>query len=326
MAIRPDTKRYNSNTRNFCIDCTDTPKQYFSGPDLLGTDVFSIAADVWDFLIAGLRQNPAQSVNLVGHSRGGHIVVAIAGFLDRYGWLKRVPEKESPSLLELYDAEGGSMFKPADEGMGDAMASMMKLSRIEALRKKHNIPDSQCSQAVNFLGLYDAVDRSADFMTLKITGNVHLVYHAVRDPADHSRGLFGNTGRSMDEPPGCSTKIRSPQLACPYRERLFMGSHGAIGGDPGGGDIAYNTHLSMNSFVGSKRPADLQRCTTPIATSQGPTYFLTYDFYSVPIRTLHYECNVIDENIRQRELSASVNADAYIRNGARAAGLSFKSH
>ena len=104
-----------------------------------------------------------------------------------------------------------------------------------------------------------------------------------------------------------------------------MGSHGAIGGDPGGGDIAYDTQLSRNALVGSKRPADLQRCTTPVATSQGPTYYLTYDFFTVPVRTLHYECRVIDNNIKQLELSASVNADAYIRNGARTAGLSFKS-
>ncbi|MEZ4648415.1 MAG: hypothetical protein R3E97_06405 [Candidatus Eisenbacteria bacterium] len=67
---------------------------------------------------------------------------------------------------------------------------------------------------VDFLGLYDAVDRvyGPDGSEIR---NVRVTYHALRDPSIGSRPSFGNTGR------------RSTGR---YIEEHFETSHGGIGG------------------------------------------------------------------------------------------------
>jgi hypothetical protein len=76
---------------------------------------------------------------------------------------------------------------------------------------------------VNFLGLYDAVDRAIGMDGSRIT-NVDSVLHIVRNPEGGSRGWFGNTGLQVD-----------PDVR--YMEVVLMGTHSAIGGDPGHGDF-----------------------------------------------------------------------------------------
>jgi hypothetical protein len=67
---------------------------------------------------------------------------------------------------------------------------------------------------VDFLGLFDAVDRvwGPDGAVIR---NVRLTYHALRDPEIGSRPTFGNAGRAS---------------ASRYIERHFRTSHGGIGG------------------------------------------------------------------------------------------------
>jgi hypothetical protein len=92
---------------------------------------------------------------------------------------------------------------------------------------RHGIP-------VYFMGLYDAVDRTAGFdpfhppegasfamgIDSESLSNCFNTYHALRDPQMKSRSSFGNTARKpLDQ-------------AHVYEEKLFQTSHGGIGGDP----------------------------------------------------------------------------------------------
>jgi len=67
--------------------------------------------------------------------------------------------------------------------------------------------------------LFDAVDRSPLSETDKIPDNVARVYHARRSPATLSRRSFSNCGTEPDD-----------RHATRYTQRLFFGTHGAIGG------------------------------------------------------------------------------------------------
>jgi hypothetical protein len=71
---------------------------------------------------------------------------------------------------------------------------------------------------VYFMGLYDAVNRSASLGFTDTIENVEYVAHAMRNPDVGSRSSFSNTG----------TKIKGGQLTT----KLFDTTHGGIGGDP----------------------------------------------------------------------------------------------
>jgi hypothetical protein len=70
---------------------------------------------------------------------------------------------------------------------------------------------------VEFLGLYDAVDRTTG-TSAEVIRNVRHIYHARRSPRIGSRDSFGNTG------------LRAQGGT--YNARMFMTSHGGVGGDP----------------------------------------------------------------------------------------------
>jgi hypothetical protein len=70
---------------------------------------------------------------------------------------------------------------------------------------------------VYFLGLYDAVDRQP-CLDGRVVENVHVVYHARRDPVMNSRWYFGNTSWQY------KTDLQ-PQ------EKFFLTTHGGVGGD-----------------------------------------------------------------------------------------------
>lgn len=70
---------------------------------------------------------------------------------------------------------------------------------------------------VYFLGLYDAVDRQP-CLDGTVVENVHIVYHARRNPDMNSRWYFGNTSWQY------KTDLE-PQ------EKFFLTTHGGIGGD-----------------------------------------------------------------------------------------------
>jgi RHS repeat-associated protein len=87
---------------------------------------------------------------------------------------------------------------------------------LVAKKLKKEIP---CAK-VNFLGLYDAVDRYLFANAGTIPDNVEYVAHARRNPAVHSRDSFGNTGTSGGQE---------------YVQQFFWVTHSGAGGDPWGG-------------------------------------------------------------------------------------------
>lgn len=83
--------------------------------------------------------------------------------------------------------------------------------------------------SVDCLLLFDAVDRAINlFDVAQVPKNVRHVYHARRSPEAKSRESFGNCGTSLE----ASRKATGPFDTLGYAERLFFGTHGAIGGLP----------------------------------------------------------------------------------------------
>jgi|GEM_PF-2536855 len=108
---------------------------------------------------------------------------------------------------------------------------------------------------VNFLGLFDAVDRAIG-MSGSTINNVNNVLHIVRDPAGGSRPSFGNTGRQA-----------GPSVS--YQEVLLMGTHSAIGGGPGAGDFL-RTNISLR--VETNTAAQANRLMREAATGSGLSF------------------------------------------------------
>lgn len=92
---------------------------------------------------------------------------------------------------------------------------------------------------MNYLGLYDAVDRAVG-MDGSVIHNVDHVTHVIRTGG--SRVWFGNTGTEIDDTVG------------DYQPYLVYGTHSAIGGDPGNGDWKKTTI-----------PRDAENAATPTA-------------------------------------------------------------
>jgi hypothetical protein len=76
---------------------------------------------------------------------------------------------------------------------------------------------------IEFMALFDAVDRSPIVTADSITNNVKMCYHAIRDPNAGSRTYFGNCGLTIDSP-GIMVK------------RIFFATHAGMGGIPWTGD------------------------------------------------------------------------------------------
>jgi RHS repeat-associated protein len=103
--------RWNSHVRNFYEDYRAAPeenKRYWHGPDLIitGWDSFTIHKEVEEFLVVELSKDRCQKINLVGHSRGGYIVMEIARELGSIGISLEDGTTVQPrvNFLGLYDA------------------------------------------------------------------------------------------------------------------------------------------------------------------------------------------------------------------------------
>jgi RHS repeat-associated protein len=103
--------RWNSHVRNFYEDYRPAPeesKKYWHGPDLIitGWDSFAIHKEVREFLLVELSKDRCQKINLVGHSRGGYIVMEIARELGNLGISLEDGTTVQPrvNFLGLYDA------------------------------------------------------------------------------------------------------------------------------------------------------------------------------------------------------------------------------
>jgi hypothetical protein len=92
---------------------------------------------------------------------------------------------------------------------------------------------------VDALFLFDAVDRAYGVSADKIPRNVRSVYHARRDGAADSRGIFGNCGLEREDPSYTA-----------YEEAPFHCTHGAMGGTPwteaGWDGKIYEDHLPIS--------------------------------------------------------------------------------
>jgi hypothetical protein len=108
---RGDNGRWNSHVRNFYEDYRLLPgeeKKYWNGPDLkmTGWDTFTIHDEVMEFLKETLSDDRCQKINLVGHSRGGYIVMEITRELGMMGISLNDGTTVKPrvNFLGLYDA------------------------------------------------------------------------------------------------------------------------------------------------------------------------------------------------------------------------------
>jgi hypothetical protein len=90
---------------------------------------------------------------------------------------------------------------------------------------------------VTGLFLFDAVDRTNTISSAdNIPGNVASCYHAFRDPYAFSRNWFGNCGRSASN-------------ATTYTEKMFFGTHGALGGCPWKTSGTKGAIVETNSWI-----------------------------------------------------------------------------
>lgn len=156
-----------SYVRRFYDRFAGAQKRFFEGPGsgtmgglrgLIGTDVDDIEERAWNSLrrlirVAGDTRDTR--ISLVGHSRGGHIVCAIARRL-----------------------------------MGLHVGGMTPVMHAPGTRVRQGPP-----YRVHFLGLYDAVDMTWNSgNTDRIPRNVNWYVHAMRSPELGSRSSWGNTG------------------------------------------------------------------------------------------------------------------------------------
>ncbi|MBI3418204.1 MAG: hypothetical protein HY043_23180 [Verrucomicrobia bacterium] len=128
-----------------------------------------------------------------------------------------------------------------------------------------------CKSVVNFLGLYDAVNRSTSFNTSRIPPNVLFTAHVRRDPAAGSRdGVddgFDALGNPIPGHGGAHDRLNFSNTGTSggqtYSEVFVFGTHSAMGGDPWGGDRP----LALNEYLDSVASAlaDLWIRTTAIS-------------------------------------------------------------
>jgi RHS repeat-associated protein len=151
--------------------------------------------------------------------------------------------------------------------IGHSRGGLAAILLAKKLKDKFGCP-------VRFVGLYDAVNKTT-YSEEKISDNVNYVAHAIRDRTAGSRdGIddgyeklkkwkavpghggahdlvdFGNTGRSGGKS---------------YTEKSFFGTHGALGGDPWGGDRP----LPLDQQKDDKASKDVQDWMFDQAVSRG---------------------------------------------------------
>ena len=225
--------------------------KYFSeGPNVPGTNVGRIIDEAWAKLTYFLTEKPEARVVLIGHSRGGHIVTALAHKLGKYH-VGDFARKEVLDSRSGYCKSGCHMpppnlgnpvwgtitpGQPMGGGMGGAAwpgSSPLGTGGWFMPGMNYSTPNNYETQfksvveekkvlqphPVHYLGLYDAVDRTAfsGGDTSQIPDNVSNSRHAIRDPKLGSREVFSNTAMVIPDGPN-------------HQQKNFFATHGAIGG------------------------------------------------------------------------------------------------
>ena len=291
--IKVCTSENKSFVRRFyeSVDIGSDMKFFSEGPNVPGTNVDTILQTAWGELTSRLSDAPEAKVVLVGHSRGGHIVTALAHKLSKY----QVGDFEFPEELDTrssYCKSGCHQQAAVPNYWGSPFATgLMSVPSLnystpnayeqffgETLTEKRSVQ----TQGVHYLGLYDAVDRTAlsGGDTSRIPNNVKNSRHAVRDPELGSREVFSNT--AMIRPATGNHEFKH-----------FFATHGAIGGA-----VPHDCKEDHMKYLKSD-----------------PRLFLQSQLYGYAFE----RCNValtVEENTRVGEL-----AHEYIKNGARLAGV-----
>lgn len=107
-------------------------------------------------------------------------------------------------------------------------AAIIRAAQIMNLRFQMNQKRGRASDignnSIEAIFLYDAVNMTHNLSVDVIPPNVGKCYHAMRDPVALSRQSWGNCAK---------ISTRSGQLV----KKTFFGSHAALGGTPGTGDL-----------------------------------------------------------------------------------------
>ncbi len=110
---------------------------------------------------------------------------------------------------------------------------------------------------VDFMALFDAVDRSPIMTADTIPSNVKMCYHAIRDQNAGSRTYFGNCGTTADHP-------------AVILKRTFFATHAGMGGIPWTGDhpkkVVANQSFNMSEYIQNNRFNMHDRMLPPEAT------------------------------------------------------------
>ena len=147
-----DPKGFNSHVNRFYLDFTGTEnvtKKFLDGPNLPGTDMASIIDEGMSWVLRAIQERIKEGesihhikINLVGHSRGGLAVIAVANGLNK---------------IAIYEAMNG--YQNIHNGL---------------------LKGLPLSLPVYFMGLYDAVKRAPQIGADTALSNVKKIAHARR--------------------------------------------------------------------------------------------------------------------------------------------------
>jgi pimeloyl-ACP methyl ester carboxylesterase len=221
--MKPDGS--NSHTyrfvRDFQYGTYGVDKKWFHGPSdtMRGTQTEPILEQALSFVTARLQQ-------LFPHIKKGHQSFSMFD-VNSCQQTEYYMEATRGARYGYYSYDTAKLRKP--KTVQETMRSSTQALSINDVRvvivghSRGGLAATMLAKMLSpvvkvyFLGLYDAVDRQPclDGMVVE---NVHVVYHARRDPDMNSRWYFANT----------SLQYKSD---LPAKEKFFSTTHGGIGGD-----------------------------------------------------------------------------------------------
>ncbi|MCE7059236.1 phospholipase effector Tle1 domain-containing protein [Dyadobacter sp. CY343] len=203
-----DKHGQNSHVLRFYNDFGGWRRKYKDGPGTFGTDTYVLIQEGLSWIIqemnnlirTGISQENIK-LNLVGHSRGGFVVMKIAEYLRSHTLTFDRRNYQNRSYEEV------SINKSKHQ-----------------LDKETNL---RYPVRINFMGLYDPVDSAGGLDCDLTTPYVDHVVNVVRDNPGKLSEVFGSIHKVSRPLMFNSLILKSGEL---FR---FDTSHGGIGGDPG---------------------------------------------------------------------------------------------
>lgn len=207
---------------------------YFHGPGTSGNGLERAVNDAVSWILARLR-----TAYRVEHWTGKKREVISEGVEDSYFRAVFKASSMRTQCIINRNSNGVGPMRASFSFPEKTSVNLIGHSRggLAVIEVARRLRDFNPSIAVNFLGLFDAVDRYLYFDGDSIPANVKYAYHAIRDPKVGSRSSFGNTGTSVEN-----------HGATLYVPKIFKATHGALGGDPVGGDRVYISSRTTTIF------------------------------------------------------------------------------